>query len=233
MGLCNYASTVVTGTGPARARTKLKTRHSDSYVFLLRVLSSRDFDSGCLFPPQLSLPVVSDGGTTPEARGTEARPRRLRGGRPGFGNRAALLPNFPVPKPGVHDDFGYRLAAARSRTAVVANPTHPMVVDFESKSGRNQKPTVHADVLRRHGLSYGLRPGDLKIPLDRCVALYGRHVRRDLLDAARLAASGMGRAGWLAVLDAARYFRLLDEQLLWRGANPPPAGRWSSAPCPE
>jgi hypothetical protein len=54
--------------------------------------------------------------------------------------RVALLPNFPVPQPGLHDDFGYLLAADTFAHGRLANPTHPMWVHFETIYV-NQKPT--------------------------------------------------------------------------------------------
>jgi hypothetical protein len=57
-----------------------------------------------------------------------------------LGIRAALLPNFPVPEPGLHDDFGYLLAADTFAHGRLANPTHPMWIHFETIYV-NQKPT--------------------------------------------------------------------------------------------
>jgi branched-subunit amino acid transport protein AzlD len=54
--------------------------------------------------------------------------------------RAALLPNLPVPKPGLHNDFGNLLAADTFAHGRLANPTHPMWIYFESIH-INQKPT--------------------------------------------------------------------------------------------
>lgn len=46
--------------------------------------------------------------------------------------RLALLPNYPLPSPGVSDDFSYLLAADTLRHFRLANPMHPMHQFFET-----------------------------------------------------------------------------------------------------
>src|SRR5207249_4901733 len=58
-----------------------------------------------------------------------------------------------------------------------------------------------------------------------CVAERGSHVRRDLLDAAGMAAAGMGAARRSARGDALCFLQLLEQQLPWRGGR----GNWRSA----
>jgi hypothetical protein len=69
--------------------------------------------------------------------------------------RAVLLLNFPVPPPGLHDDFCYLLAADTFAHGRLTNPTHPLWVHFETIYV-NQKPTYMSMFYPAQGLLLAL-----------------------------------------------------------------------------
>jgi hypothetical protein len=72
-----------------------------------------------------------------------------------FSLRAAVLPNLPVPQPGIHDDFAYLLLGDTFAHGRVANPTHPLWIYFESFH-INQQPTYGTMFYPAQGLILAL-----------------------------------------------------------------------------
>src|SRR5439155_13708241 len=115
----------------------------------------------------------------------------------------------------------------RPRASDESNSTD---VDAFRNFSRQPESYIRIDVLPGPGATAGIRPDRFRSSLFRSLAQRGFHVRRYLLDAARLGSPEMGAAGRIPGCHPARYFQLLGEQLLWRddGGN----RRRSCSGCP-
>ncbi len=141
------------------------------------------------------------------------------------------MPQYPIPAPGVSDDFSYILIADTLRHFRLANPPHQLHQFFETFFALQQP--AYGSIF-----PLGQGPGDrprldvVRPSVGRRRAQHRRTLRAVLLDAARLDDAWLGAHWRLASSDRVRPAQSMDEQLLGRAQSRAARAAWYLELCP-